>query len=331
VRLYTPLDLRNIKDIYVRSAFRRLDQWLRDLAGNQSPSNPQSSIIQIVHDNTVPPKPIVRRVLAMDDFTQQVGDTPPVAQLAQRHFDGFPWVMTAPSGANAHLRDARTAGDTTFPNTGLLVFDVGTVSGSQGGIFSSQDISADGLGLFEAPRDATVYHFGLSVPAATEMFCNWGTAFPIAGNDFTADYACDLIFYKSGVHDFNFAGNTGATFHGFGDKRDFVALRISTGTSGSPDVYWLCSASTFISASNTGPSIIHTSLSFNASTSPTNVDITATVYITGVTPQVVTRARFDVAGANMRIANRSMYAATTGSKMYFDYVISDRPLPPGVV
>jgi len=316
VRLYTPLDLRNIKDTYVRVAFRRLDQWLRDLAGNLSPSQGGSLANTLEILQTQVTAPTVQSFRRLDDFNRQFVDT---NDISIRTWDGFSWKHSS-TGASV-FKDSRTLADTSYPDTGIWVAKLGTGNGDTTSIISG-DNTADALSIFSRLRPGTEYIIGIGVPVGGQMNAFAGFEYDNGGNSFDPDVCTRFLYYADAAQDYDFSlGPPGTvTFHNVSNKRDFVALQINT-QGGGKDVYGIGTATAFTLA--TGLAMAKITFQFGEGTTHGN-EITVIVEgIGSVTVDDVDPVGWFQLGGRVRQSGN----ASVDQRAYFDYVGIDIPTP----
>jgi len=316
MRLYTPLDLRNVKDIHTRSAFRRLDQWLRDLAGNLSPTQEGSTSqqITIIQQTLAAQAPIVP--MRFDDFTK-------VFQLAGDYnlfpFDGMAWKVTTGGGAN-EIRDNRTAADTTYADTGQWIIDPAVGPGVVKAIISG-DPTAQAT-IFPGLRSGAQFDYWIGQPSGNPVEGWWGVGQPGGGSYANPDHCVRFILYRHPTlsYDSFFPGvvYTGTT----SPTTDFIGLQYRHPTGPVHIIYRMGKASDYQTAAKTNP--LKCSLLFQRDTPAVPGVYKVTASIPGMLTTTVLALNLQ---GYVHIGGVQEGATAATGKIYLDAFMASRPLP----
>ena len=228
-------------------------------------------------------------------------------------FDQLQWNFFR--SAPGTMKDARTLADATFPDTGIWIFNTET-SGGSAEIISGNFGSATEQQNWGGMRAGTIFELGTAVPAvAARNVSGWGMWDNSSGNDFEANNAARILFYKQPGRDAD--TGTAFTFHNFGDKQDFVALQVTV--SGARHLYYIGSATDFITASS---DIVKTTITFSGDVD----DYTVIADIEGLgSSGSVTNVQ---ARGSIIVGTYIEGPGTfTQEKLYLDYVKIKRPIP----
>lgn len=189
-RIYTPLDLRNIKDIYTRVAFRRLDQWLRDIAGSLSSTQAGSTANQVQIIQQIINAPPSNRLVLVDDM-QASAFAAGVPSLTPRTPLNFNWSATLSTGPNGFSFDT-----STFPSAyGVWKAAPG---GNMGEFVAGYTAAAlTGTEVFgDRPREPFEYHVGAAISTSPQRnHTRFGIGVYPGGSEFPLYYIGFVYWY----------------------------------------------------------------------------------------------------------------------------------------